>query len=138
MRIFEDIYSKIPEITKSLETLIDDDKFQNSLNKVETLGSLISLGIEIYGQIKNSVKTDYGQAILLLIKITFESAKETLDEINKKHNIDTNIEIRSNDSKVFLFKDYLELLQEEPSNWNYSLLNNPAILKFRENIVRYS
>jgi hypothetical protein len=74
------VFSKTPEITKSLATLIDNENSKHSLEKAGSIGALISVGIGLYEHLKN---TKDELAFALLIKIASESAQESLADSNK-------------------------------------------------------
>jgi hypothetical protein len=78
MERFKGFFSKTPEITKSLATLIDDENFKNSLEKAGSIGALISLGIGLYEHLRNDFKTKDELAFASLIKLHLSPHKSLL------------------------------------------------------------
>jgi hypothetical protein len=124
-------FSKTPEITKSLATLIDNENFKDNLEKAGSIGALINLGIGLYEHLKNDFKTKNELAFASLIKIASESAQESLADSNE-------IEIKnakSKETKKQLFDTFIKT-----EGWNSYLPDHPVIVQFRSficDMLRY-
>src|SRR5215208_2598514 len=126
-------FSKTPEITKSLATLIDNENFKNSLEKAGSIGALISIGIGLYEHLKNDFKTKDELAFASLIKIASESAQESLADSNSD-----KLEIKNAKSKEARKQLFDTFIKTE--GWNSYLPDHPVIVQFRSlicDILRY-
>lgn len=118
------IFKRTPDVTDSLTTLIKEKTFQDSLKGAGSIGALIAIGIELYGQIRDGLKTDEERAFGSLIKIAFEAASESLPANSTKISIKN---AKSENSKSELFNTFIK--PEE--RWNSYLPDHPVIIQFR-------
>jgi hypothetical protein len=121
------IFKRTPDVTNLLANVMKGEKFQNSLKEAGSIAGLIGIGIDMYKQIKDELKTDEERAFGSLIQIVFESAKESLppDSIKK-----TIANANTNDIKQELFNTFIK--PEE--GWNSYLPDHPVIVQFRSHI----
>ena len=62
------IFKRTPDITNSLATLFKEKTFQDGLKDAGSIGALIAIGIDLYGQIRDGLKTEEELAFGSLIK----------------------------------------------------------------------
>lgn len=115
---------KFSEITKSLQELIDNEGFKESLSKARTIGALVKIGIDIYSQVKDGRLTEEQRAFYSFISITFESAKQSIPA-----DIMDNISVNSAKNKSA--KEELFRIFTETKTWGSYLPNHPTIVRFR-------
>ena len=76
---------KSGDIIDATKKLINEPEFAERLDRAGGFVALVGIGITIYNDIKDSLKTDEQKAFGALLKVVFESANETLDEANRKY-----------------------------------------------------
>ena len=118
------IFKRTPDITNSLATLFKEKTFQDGLKDAGSIGALIAIGIDLYGQIRDGLKTEEELAFGSLIKIAFESASESLPTTSAKISIKN---AKSENIKNELFNTFIK--PEE--RWNSYLPDHPVIIQFR-------
>jgi hypothetical protein len=122
---------KTSTITDAIGKILGNKGFQDNLGKAGSIGSLISIGIGIYQQLKNDLQTQEERAFGSLIKIAFESAQESLPERDK---------IPINNAKSKSIRRELFEAFTNTEGWNSYLPDHPVIVRFRTlicNILRY-
>ena len=116
-----DILKRTPDIANNIATIIGNNK--NLIEKAGSVGVLISIGIEIYQQIRKDLKTKEELAFGSLMKIAFECAQESIPEEGN------TIELKNVKSEVIreeLFETFLKV-----EGWDNYLPDHPVIVQFR-------
>lgn len=132
------IFDKSSDIIDHAKKILNEQpKLAEKLEQAGGFVSLIGVGIELYNDIKESLKTEEEKAFGALLKISFESANETLDETNRKYFKGAEFERLGRDFKK---KDVMESLLdafEKTSKRDSYLPEHPSIREFRRIIISY-
>jgi uncharacterized protein YjbI with pentapeptide repeats len=116
-----DFIKKISDGAKSFGDLLDRRDLQEALGKAGTVGSLISLGLGIYKQVKDQLQKDEERAFYSFFKVAFESAEESIPA-------DTIpiMDVKDKNTKQELFRIFTKI-----DEWNDYLPDHPTIIQFR-------
>ena len=69
---------KFPEIAANMSSSSTDPDLQKTLSQAGTIGSLINIGLMIFGKIKSSLTTPEELAFASFLEVIFETAKESV------------------------------------------------------------
>ena len=69
---------KFPDIAANISKLATDENLQKTLSQAGTIGSLINIGLMIFGKIKSSLTTPEELAFASFLEVIFETAKESV------------------------------------------------------------
>lgn len=115
---------KAPEIADNLDKLSKSTEFNDFISKAGTIGALIDVCFTMFAKIRKSLKSQEEIHFNVLMKIVFESAKET-----------TPLGILESSKDKLNLKEIFDLFVTN-YNHNYTHLPaHPAIKKFKENII---
>jgi uncharacterized protein YjbI with pentapeptide repeats len=130
------VFDKSGDIIDAVKKLINEPEFSEKLDRAGGFIALLGIGITIYDDIKNSLKTDEQKAFGALLKIAFESASETLVEANRKYFKGAELEGFGKDFKKGIMESLLDSFRET-SDWNSYLPEHPTIREFRRIMIGY-
>jgi hypothetical protein len=129
--IFSKIFDKSGIIIDAAKKILNEPKFAEKLGQAGGFVSLVGVGIEIYNDIKESLKTEEEKAFGALLKITFESANETLDRFKE-----IQIEKPNRRLNRTIMGSLLDAFGKT-SEWNSYLQEHPSVREFRKIISTY-
>jgi hypothetical protein len=72
------IIERFPEIAYAISRLDENTTFKETINKAGTIGSLLYIGITLFGEIKKSITIPERRAFAIMMKIMLESAEKNL------------------------------------------------------------
>jgi uncharacterized protein YjbI with pentapeptide repeats len=122
-----EIGRKVPEIANSLKELTKDEQFNEHLGKAGTIGSLCLIGLDIYSKIKNDLQTPEKRAFGSLLKIVFESTKDSLPESDK-------IELKQIKTED-LINELFDLFIQTGYEWDFDLPSHPVIDRYKKQVL---
>ena len=130
-----DIFRASQNVIESIQKIVTDNQEINK--KLESAGgfiSLIGIVIDIYSDIKERLKTPEERAFGLLIKVTFQSTQELLNDLKMKLPRDIQSKIDKKINKKEMIKRLLDPFLIH-SDWDSYLPDHPAISGFKYEIL---
>jgi uncharacterized protein YjbI with pentapeptide repeats len=130
-----DIFRASQNVIESIQKIVTDNQEINK--KLETAGgfiSLIGIVIDIYSDIKDRLKTPEERAFGSLIRVTFQSTEELLNELKMKLPRDIQSKIDEKINKKEMIKRLLDPFLIH-SDWDSYLPDHPAISGFKYEIL---
>lgn len=104
---------------------VADKALRNKLEKSGSIEDLINIGVQLSDKIKSRVKDDEGRAVASLMKISFESAKESIP--NSDRILIKNLGKKKTKKKIFS-----TFLKSRGSD--YYLVSQPLIEQFKTDL----
>ena len=134
LRVFSKIVDVGKQVMPVVKDLVNDEQFSGRITQAGGLIALIGIGLELYQQYKENMKTDEERAFNSLFDIVFTSTEELLKEISKRYLKGSEITIDKNIDRKELLKTLYKTFEESiPEGSSISQL--PSVVKFRSIIM---
>jgi uncharacterized protein YjbI with pentapeptide repeats len=130
-----DIFSISKGVIDAIQkTISDNEQISGKIDKAGGLIALVGVGIDLYKEIKENLKTPEEKAFGSLLNVTFGSTHRLLDEIKSKFLKDEHLKLTTKNNRKELMTRLLNSFTKA-SEWNCYLPDHPAIDNFRSEIV---
>ncbi len=134
LRVFSKIVDVGKQVMPAVKDLGNNEQFSGRITQAGGLIALVGIGLELYHQYRENMKTDEEKAFDSLFDIVFTSTQELLKEIAKKYLNGSEITLDETiDRKELLETLYKTFEESIPEGSSISQL--PSVVKFRS-IIR--